>query len=61
MEDATRIAYHDLLLWMEADHGMDRLVGYQLASQVGRVRLANMVDTLYTIVAKSPKRYLPST
>jgi acetamidase/formamidase len=58
MEDAARIAYTDLLLWLEADYGLDRLVGYQLASQVGRVRLANMVDTLYTIVAKFPKKYL---
>lgn len=61
MEDAAQIAYHDLLLWLEEDYGMDRLTGYQLASQVGRVRLANMVDTLYTIVAKFPKKYLPST
>jgi acetamidase/formamidase len=59
MEDAARIAYHDLLVWAEEEYGLDRLLGYQLASQVGRVRLANMVDTLYTIVAKFPKRYLP--
>ena len=61
IEDAARIAYTDLLLWLEADYGLDRLVGYQLASQVGRVRLANMLDTLYTIVAKFPKEYMPST
>jgi acetamidase/formamidase len=59
MEDAARIAFHDLLMWLETDYGLDRLVGYQLASQVARVRLANMVDTLYTVVAKFPKRYLP--
>jgi acetamidase/formamidase len=59
MEDAARIAYYDLLLWLETDYGIDRLLAYQLASQVGRVRLANMVDTLYTVVAKFPKRYLP--
>jgi acetamidase/formamidase len=60
MEEAARIAFHDLLMWLEADYGIDRLTGYQLASQVARVRLANMVDTLYTIVAKFPKEYLPA-
>jgi len=60
MEEAARIAFYDLLLWLEADHGIERLTGYQLASQVARVRLANVVDTLYTMVAKFPKEYLPA-
>ncbi len=59
LEDATRIAFYDLVTWIEADYGIDRLAAYQLASQVARVRLANVVDILYSIVAKFPKRYLP--
>jgi len=59
MEDAARIAFHELILWLEQDFGIDRTVGYQLCSQVARVRLANMVDVLYSVVAKFPKRYLP--
>lgn len=58
MEDAARIAFHDLVTWLAADYGFDRMAAYQLCSQVARVRVANMVDILYTIVAKFPKRYL---
>ena len=59
MEDAARIAFYDLVMWLESDYGIERLVAYQLCSQVARVRLANMVDILYSVVAKFPKRYLP--
>ena len=59
MEDAARIAFYELIMWLEADYGIDRLVAYQLCSQVARVRLANMVDILYSVVAKFPKKYLP--
>ena len=59
MEDAARIAFYELVGWLEADYGLERLTAYQLCSQVARVRLANMVDIQYSVVAKFPKRYLP--
>ena len=59
MEDAARIAFYELVMWLETGYGIERLTAYQLCSQVARVRLANMVDVLYSIVAKFPKRYLP--
>ncbi len=59
MEDAARIAFYELILWLEQDFGIDRMTGYQLCSQVARVRLANMVDILYSVVAKFPKKFLP--
>jgi len=58
MEDAARIAFFDLVTWLASDYGFDRLAAYQLCSQVAHVRLANMVDILYSVVAKFPKRYL---
>ena len=61
MEDAARIAFYDLISWMVADYGFERIAAYQLCSQVARVRMANMVDVLYSIVAKFPKRYLLKT
>ena len=61
MEDAARIAFYELVLWLEAEYGIERLMAYQLCSQVARVRLANMVDILYSVVAKFPKHYLPRT
>ncbi|MBI2965825.1 MAG: acetamidase/formamidase family protein [Chloroflexi bacterium] len=60
MEDAARIAFHDLVTWLSAEHGFERMSAYQLCSQVARVRVANMVDILYSVVAKFPKRYLPT-
>ena len=59
MEDAARIAFYELVMWLESSYGIERLTAYQLCSQVARVRLANMVDILYSVVAKFPKRYLP--
>ena len=59
MEDAARIAFYELILWLEQDFGIDRMTGYQLCSQVAQVRLANMVDILYSVVAKFPKKFLP--
>ena len=59
MEDAVRIAFYELVRWLSQEFEIDRLNAYQLCSQVARVRLANMVDTLYTIVAKFPRKFLP--
>jgi acetamidase/formamidase len=58
LEDAARIAYADLLEWMVADYGFERWDAYMLLSQVGRVRLGNMVDPNYTVGASIAKRYL---
>lgn len=58
MEDAARIAYRDLVEWMAADFGHDRLEAYMLLSQCGRVRLGNMVDPNYTLAAGIEKQHL---
>ena len=44
LEDATRIAYRELVLWMEAEYGFNRWDAYMMLSQCGRVRLGNFVD-----------------
>lgn len=59
MEDAARIAFYELIMWLESEYRIERLTAYSLCSQVAEVRLANMVDILYSVVAKFPKRYLP--
>ena len=58
LEDATRIAYRDLIYWMEADFGYDRWDAYMMLSQCGRVRLGNFVDPKYTVGAGISKKYL---
>jgi hypothetical protein len=60
LSDALRIAFVDLIGWLEADYGFARADAYQLVSQVAEVRVAQMVDPVYTVVAKFPKRLLPA-
>jgi acetamidase/formamidase len=59
LSDALRIAFVELVQWLVAEHGFDKADAYQLVSQTAVVRVANMVDPLYTVVAKFPKRFLP--
>jgi amidase len=58
--DALRIAYVELIEWLVADYGFDKMEAYQVVSQVGVVRIANIVDPNYTAVAKFPKALLPA-
>jgi amidase len=58
LEDAARIAYADLVQWMVDGHGFDKWEAYMLLTQIGKVRLGNMVDPNYTIGASIAKRYL---
>jgi acetamidase/formamidase len=57
--DALRIAYVELIEWLIADYGFDKMDAFQIASQAGEVRVANVVDPNYTVVAKFPKKFLP--
>lgn len=59
LSDALRIAFVELVQWLVADYGFATADAYQLVSQVAVIRVANMVDPLYTVVAKFPKRFLP--
>ena len=57
--DAFRIAHVELIEWLVADYGFDRLEAFQVVSQAGTARVANIVDPNYTVVAKFPKSLLP--
>ncbi len=56
--DAFRLAHVELVEWLE-EYGFGRWDAYALLSQVAESSVANIVDPLYTVVAKFPKRYLP--
>lgn len=56
MEDAARIAYTELVLWLE-ELGWDRWDAYQALTQIGKMYVGNMVDTYYSLVAKIEKKY----
>ena len=58
--DAFRIAQVELIEWLIADYGFEKMEAYQVVSQGGHSRIANVVDPNYSIVAKFPKRFLPA-
>ena len=59
--DAFRIAHVELIEWMVSDYGFGKLDAYALLGQVAQSSIANVVDPLYTVVAKMPKRFLPDS
>jgi len=59
LSDALRISFVELINWLVTDYGFNKADAYQLTSQVATVRVANVVDPLYTVVAKFPKKHLP--
>jgi amidase len=59
LEDATRIAYTELIKWIHDDYGVSPLDLYELMSVAGEVRVSEIVDPNYVVVAKINKKYLP--
>ena len=57
--DAFRLAHVELIEWLVEDYGFGKWDAYALLGQVGENTVANVVDPLYTVVAKFPKRFLP--
>jgi acetamidase/formamidase len=57
--DALRIAYVELIEWLVDEYGFEKMEAYQIVSQAGTVRVANVVDPNYTVIAKFPKALLP--
>jgi amidase len=57
--DCVRLAQMELLSWLVEEHGFQREEAWQLNAQVGTMRIGNVVDPLYTVVAKFPKSCLP--
>ena len=57
--DCVRLAQMELLRWLVEEYGFRREDAWQLNSQVGTMRIGNVVDPCYSVVAKFPKKYLP--
>jgi acetamidase/formamidase len=58
LEDAARLAFRELINWLHEDYGFSAYDAYMLLSLTARARIAQIVDPLYTVVAKFPKEYL---
>ena len=57
--DAFRIAQVELIEWLVDEYGFEKMEAYQVVSQAGHSRIANVVDPNYTVMAKFPKKLLP--
>lgn len=57
--DALRIACVDLINWLVADYGFDKLEANQLLGQAASIEIANAVDPQYSVACQLPKKYLP--
>jgi amidase len=59
LEDAFRIAWHDLVTWIASLTSLDTLDAYQLLSQAGQSPAGNVCDPHYSMLAKVDKRLVP--
>ena len=56
--DAFRLAHVELIEWLEEEYGFGRWDAYALMGQLAESTVANIVDPIYTVIAKFPKKYL---
>ncbi len=59
--DAVRVAQVEMLDWLMKDYGFEKWEGWQVISQASTMRIGNIVDPNFTVVAKFPKRLLPAS
>jgi len=59
VDDALRIAFHELVKWIHNDYDLSELDAYELLSKVARIHLTEMVDPNYVVIASVDKKYLP--
>jgi amidase len=59
VDDALRIAFTELVNWIHQDYGLSQMDAYELLSKVAEIRLSEMVDPNYVVVAKIKKSFLP--
>jgi amidase len=57
--DAFRLAHVELVEWLVEEYGFGKWDAYMLVGQLGETTIGNIVDPIYTVVAKFPKEHLP--
>src|SRR5437868_1498268 len=60
IDDALRIAFTELVGWIHEEYGLSQLDAYELLGKVAKIRLAEMVDPNYVVIASIEKKYLPA-
>src|ERR1700746_1902305 len=59
VDDALRIAFTELVHWIHQDYGLSEMDAYELLGKVAKIRLSEMVDPNYVVVASIEKKYFP--
>jgi len=59
LEDAARIAFKEMVRWVQETSGLGEMDAYQFVSQNARAPITEIVDPDYTVVVKIEKRRLP--
>jgi acetamidase/formamidase len=59
LEDAFRISHVQMVRWVAELTGLDEMDAYQLVAQTALTPVANVCDTVYTMVCKVAKEHLP--
>src|SRR5271165_6604598 len=59
LEDAARIAYTELIKWIHDDYGLSQFDLYELMSVAGELRVNEIVDPNYVVIARIKKKFLP--
>jgi acetamidase/formamidase len=60
LEDAARIAFKDMVRWVQEKTGLGEMDAYQFVSQNARAPIVELVDPQYTVLVKIPKSRLPA-
>ena len=58
LEDAMRIAFEEMIYWMEDDWRIPAAEGYMLLGQIAEARCTQVVNPKYTYICKVDKRLL---
>jgi amidase len=59
LDDALRIAFEEMVYWLEEEYKVPGAEAYMLLGQVAEARCTQMVNPKYTYICKFPKKYLP--
>jgi acetamidase/formamidase len=58
LEDAMRIAFEEMVYWMEDEYGIPAPEGYMLLGQIAEARCTQVVNPKYTYICKVAKEVL---
>src|SRR5713101_614410 len=59
LEDAARVAFREMVRWVQNASGLSEMDAYEFVSQNARAPVMEMVDPEYTVLVKIEKKRLP--